>query len=217
VNLVRIVDTETTGLDPATDAIVEIAKVDWIDGQIGGHRSDLIDPGIPIPSMAKAVHHITEAHIAGAPKIEDVIGEYRADIAAAHNSDFDRKFLGDDFAKHWVCTYKVSLRVWPDFPSHSNQFLRYELGLPDPTEGQPHRALYDASITASLFDELTRHMSVREMVQISREPALLTTLNFGKHRGTKIADTPRDYLDWLLRNSDDESVKFSIRKVLEDA
>lgn len=217
MNLVRVIDTETTGLDPAIDAIVEIAKVDWVDGKVGAMRSDLVDPGRPIPSLAKAIHHITEADVTGKPALADVLPDYRADIVAAHNADFDRKFLGDAFAKHWVCTYKVSLRIWPDFPSHSNQFLRYELGLPDPTEGLPHRALYDAFITAHLLVEEAKHMSVREMVQISREPALLTTLNFGKHRGTKIADAPRDYLDWLLRNSEDESIKFSVRRVLEAA
>lgn len=219
---VRVVDTETTSLEPADGRIVEIAKVDWIDGVLTDPVSDLVDPGCEIPALAKAVHHITEKHVAGKPTLSAVIAKYAgAEIAAAHKADFDRGFLGPTFAKHWVCTYKVSLRVWPDLPSHSNQFLRYHLGLPDPAASLganvvllPHRALFDAMVTAHLFGELIKHMTVREMVQISREPALLSVLTFGKHRGTKLAEAPRDYLEWLLKNHDDESVKFSVRRVL---
>lgn len=220
--MVRIVDTETTGLEPASDRVVEIAKVDWVDGRLVNPASDLVDPGCAIPALAKAVHHITETLVAGKPPLHDVMSKYAgADIAAAHKADFDRGFLGPTFAKHWVCTYKVSLRVWPDLPSHSNQFLRYHLGLPDPgvTLGptvalMPHRALFDAMVTGHLFNELTKHMTVREMVSISREPALMSILTFGKHRGIKFAEAPHDYLEWLLKNHEDESVKFSARHAL---
>ena len=149
---VRIIDVETTGLTPDEGRICEIAKVDWIDGAIGWAQSDLVNPGCPIPAQAKAIHHITERHVEGKPALADIIDNYRgAEIVAAHNADFDRAFLGADFAKHWVCTYKVSLRLWPDLPSHSNQFLRYHLGVSDPPEGVPHRAIYDAHVTARLF------------------------------------------------------------------
>ncbi len=220
-NMVRIIDVETTGLEPAEGGICEIAKVDWIDGALVSPAHTLVNPGCPIPAQAKAIHHITEAAVATAPPPADALGRFGGvDIAAAHKADFDRSFVGPGFAKHWVCTYKVSLRVWPDFPAHSNQFLRYQLGLPDPPEfvdGKylaPHRALYDALVTAHLFAELVKHMTVREMVAVSREPALLTTLMFGKHRGVKFAEAPTDYLDWLIRNHEDESVKFSARHAL---
>lgn len=215
---VRVIDLETTGLDPADSTICEIAKIDWIDGALRGAACDLVDPRCAIPAQAKAIHHITEVMVAGKPTLADIIDRYGGvEIAAAHNADFDRKFLSDGFAKHWVCTYKVALRVWPDLPSHSNQFLRYHLGLPDPSpeDGLPHRALYDTIITAHLFCKLIEHMTVREMVAISREPALMSILTFGKHRGTKFAQVPRDYLEWLIDKHDDPSVKFSAKFALE--
>jgi exodeoxyribonuclease X len=217
---VRIVDVETTGLDSDTGRICEIAKIDWVDGALRDPVTNLVDPECDIPAQAKAVHHITEKQLIGAPRLSEIMPRYGpVEIAAAHRADFDRSFLGDAFAKYWVCTYKVALRVWPDLPSHSNQFLRYHLGLPDPREIAPdavlpHRALSDVIVTGHLFTELVKHMTVREMVAISREPALMTVLTFGKHKGVKYADAPQDYLDWLIKNHDDESVKFSARHAL---
>jgi DNA polymerase III subunit epsilon len=44
----RIIDIETTGTDPATDAIVEIASVDLLkDGTIAHQHSTLVRPPIP--------------------------------------------------------------------------------------------------------------------------------------------------------------------------
>jgi len=46
----RIIDIETTGTDPATDAIVEIASVDLLkDGTIAHQHSTLVRPPIPEP------------------------------------------------------------------------------------------------------------------------------------------------------------------------
>jgi DNA polymerase III epsilon subunit-like protein len=42
---VRVIDIETTGIDPATDAIIEIASVDLLkDGAIANQRSTLVRP-----------------------------------------------------------------------------------------------------------------------------------------------------------------------------
>jgi exodeoxyribonuclease X len=222
MNTVRIIDLETTGLDPETDRIVEFAHVDWTDGVISEPFSMLINPERDIPALAKAVHHITEADVANSWKIEDLLRDYVGpDICAAHMADFDRKFLPADFAKYWVCTYKVALRIWPDLPSHSNQFLRYHLGLPDPTSGQPHRAAYDAFVTAHLFAEEIKHLTVKEMVAISREPGLLKMVNFGKYFGkgktfAEIATTDEKYLRWVAEESTlSEDIKFSARLALK--
>jgi DNA polymerase-3 subunit epsilon len=62
-----IVDCETTSAEPATARIVEIALERWSPG--GGMVSyqTLINPGIPIPAEATAVHGITDAMVANAP------------------------------------------------------------------------------------------------------------------------------------------------------
>ncbi|EXR37014.1 hypothetical protein J668_2749 [Acinetobacter baumannii 1276470-86] len=41
-----------------------------------------------------------------------------------------------------------------------------------------------------------------------------TTINFGKHKGTAIAELPKDYIQWLLRQ---DELDVYLRKALESA
>lgn len=206
--LVRIIDSETTGVEDDAQ-VVEIASVDWTDGVLGNPMSALVKPTIPIPAIASAVHHIVDAMVTDAPPLAEVLPQFEgAPIYCAHNARFDQRFL--PLKGHWICTYKVALRAWPDAPGHSNQVLRYWLDLaPLPPEAGEvaHRALYDAWTTARLFERLTVEMTVREMVEISSRPALLPCFRFGKHANAPLAEVPQDYLRWVLSQDFDEDVK----------
>jgi Exonuclease len=66
--VVRVVDIETTGTDPESDAVIEIASVDVLaDGSITNRLSTLVRPGMPVPPEASAVHHLIDEDLAGAP------------------------------------------------------------------------------------------------------------------------------------------------------
>ncbi|MCK9462298.1 MAG: 3'-5' exonuclease [Proteobacteria bacterium] len=60
-------DTETTGLDPIEDRIVQIGGVFLRRGElVGPRRSSLVNPGVPIPPDVTAIHGITDADVADA-------------------------------------------------------------------------------------------------------------------------------------------------------
>jgi exodeoxyribonuclease X len=218
---VRVVDIETTGIDPSQDAIVEIASVDVLaDGTITNRRSTLVRPPIRVPPEASAVHHLIAEDLAGAPLLEEVLGQFKgADAYVAHNADFERAFLEPPLGEaHWVCTYKSALRIWPDLPSHSNQALRYRFGFVNPfgidrQTLSPHRALSDAIVTASVFTEVIKHAKWSELMQWSSEPALLSVIRFGQHYGERFDAVPIDYLQWIVegRNELREEIKHSAR------
>ena len=218
---IRCIDIETTGIDPTADAVVEIASVDLLrEGGITNQQGTLVRPRVPVPPEASAVHHLIDADLVGAPSLDDVIDRFKgADAYVAHNSDFERSFLGDYLGPAaWICTYKCALRVWPDLTSHSNQALRYTLGLVNPhgidrNSLNPHRALADAIVTSAIFERLIKQASWSELVQWSSEPPLLTVFGFGKHRGQRFDQAPRDYLEWIADGQNDlrEDVKFSAR------
>ena len=55
--------------------------------------------------------------------------------------------------------------------------------------------------------------SIEELYIASEEARIPHIINFGKHRGTAIADLPADYVQWLLRQ---ENLDPYLRKALEN-
>src|SRR5262245_8791682 len=62
----------TTGTDPATDAIIEIALVDRAHDRQPALESSCGRP-IPVPPESSAVHHLIDEDLAFAPRLEDVL------------------------------------------------------------------------------------------------------------------------------------------------
>jgi exodeoxyribonuclease X len=93
--LIRVIDIETTGTAPASDAIIEIATVDMVrGGGISNAMDTLVRPGKPIPPGASAVHHIVDEDVANTPALSEVIDRFRgADFYVAHNCEFERSFF----------------------------------------------------------------------------------------------------------------------------
>lgn len=214
--LVRVIDIETTGLAPPAE-IIEIGRVDVTLGEgaavIGPPKARLYRPTLGIPPETMAVHHLTaEDFRPDMPACDEALmrsaiwsGE-APQALVAHNCDFERSFIPASVTGElpWICTLKVALRVWPEAPQHSNQVLRYWRGMRlDPELAMPpHRAGPDAFVTAHLLAELAQHASIAQMIEWTAQPKALPTVNFGKHRGTRWADVPLDYLQWMVRQSE---------------
>ncbi len=111
-------DLETTGLDPLTDEIVEIALVPFdygADGRIFAiHESfeRLRDPGRPVPPAVTSLTGIDDAMVAGRSvdpaEVESFLGP--AVLVVAHNAGFDRRFAErfcGAFARlPWACSWR---------------------------------------------------------------------------------------------------------------
>jgi DNA polymerase-3 subunit epsilon len=108
-----VFDLETTGVDVLHDRVVT-ANVGVIDkhGQVISSRSWLVDPGIPIPAQASAVHGITTEraraegqHAAEAVRdIRDALAELlAADIpVVAYNASFDFSLIAAECKRYAV-------------------------------------------------------------------------------------------------------------------
>ena len=80
-----VVDTETTGVDIATAKIVEVAVALFRGGEpIEEPRSWLVNPGEPIPEEAAAIHGISDAMVAGAPSLEELLPDVCQVVRRAH-------------------------------------------------------------------------------------------------------------------------------------
>lgn len=223
--MIRVIDVETTGINPDADHIIEIASVDVLaGGAIANQLACLVCPPVSISPEASAIHGLVDEDVAGKPPFAEVINRFQgADALIAHNCAFERGFLGKHLATTpngqpivWICTWKCALRIWPEFPSHSNGALRFRLGLTNAfgisrQSIMPHRALGDAIVTAAIFVELLKHARWSQLALWSNEPALHTIFAFGKHRGQRYEAVPQDYLEWIGRSDLDADVKFSAR------
>lgn len=220
--LFKIIDTESTGLDPVTDRIVEIGWCDLLDGEIYGPNSMLVDPGRSIPPEASAIHHLTDEDVAGAPFLSEVASMLVEDadaILVAQNNRFDEAFLRPVIGERtWIDTYRCAIRLYPNAPKHTNQVLRYLLkpeGLVKQLADPSHRAGPDTYVTAHILREMLKLAPVAQLIQWSSEPALLSKVGFGEHFGKPYADVPPKYLRWMLTTDMDEDRKFTARHHLQ--
>ena len=189
MTILRVVDIETTGTDPTEHAIVEIAATDVHPerrsaGQTFAH---LVKPPHPIPPEAMAVHHILDEDVADAAQANEVVPLVLVPddepIYVAHNAAFEMGFLAPWLPDaQWLCTYKATLRVWPEAPSHSNQVLRYWLGI-QVLAGEPHRAGPDTIVTARILLKLLEKASIEDMLAWTKEPPVMPRITIGEHRG----------------------------------
>ena len=221
---IRVIDLETTGLH-ADDEVVEVGAIDLNcdAGEISIVGAQMVRPRKPIPPEASAVHHITDVDVAAAPSWEEIwpqIFNANGDVIAfaAHNASFEHQWIAGNIlgGVPLICSYKAALRIWPHAPGHSNQVLRYWLKLPlEPERAFPaHRALPDAYVTAHLLRLQLNSASLDDLITWSQQPALLTNVTFGKHRGLQWTDVPDGYLDWIIASGGfDENVMYTAKTV----
>src|SRR5215470_16198053 len=100
-----VMDTETTGLDPANgDRLIEIGCVEIVNRIPTGrefHR--YLNPERDIDGGAVDVHGLTSEFLKGKPLFKDVADEFLQFIAdaplVAHNATFDLAFLNAELAR----------------------------------------------------------------------------------------------------------------------
>jgi len=98
-----MLDLETTGLDPYSSRIIEVAMIKYINGQKKDVYCQLINPEIHIPSSATQINGISDDMVCNQPKIYEVLDQIydfiNGEIIAGYNIEFDLKFLSSAFAR----------------------------------------------------------------------------------------------------------------------
>jgi len=162
-----VFDTETTGLLPQQgDEIVQIAAVRIVNGRrVEGEVFDtLVNPRRSIPLSSTEVHGITEAMVADAPEVDDVLRRFHkfaeGAVLIAHNAPFDMQFLrrreaelGLAFNHPVLDTVLLSAVVYGQHEVHSLDALTHRLGITIP-EADRHTAIGDTVATADAFLKL---------------------------------------------------------------
>ncbi len=206
-------DTETTGLELFTDRLFQVCYS--FKGEV---LSQYFKPSLPISVKAQSITHVTNKMVADkipfseSEMKKDLIELLQENILVAHNAAFDNCMLANEgvHVQKYICTLKVARFLDSEglIPEYNMQYLRYHHALD--IEAVAHSAEGDVVVLEAVFKKLYEQMFdiyqdhdyvINKMIEISSQPSLFKTFNFGKYRGQKINDvirTDKKYVNWLL-------------------
>jgi DNA polymerase-3 subunit epsilon len=162
-----VLDTETTGLDPASGhRMVEIGCVELIGGlRTGNHFHTYLNPQREIPDEAYRVHGISNDFVRDKPIFAEKVDEFLEFIAdtklVIHNAAFDMKFVNFELAQlgfpalpmdRAIDTVLIARKKFPGSPASLDALCkRFAIDLSGRTK---HGALLDAELLADVYLEL---------------------------------------------------------------
>ena len=162
-----VLDTETTGLDPATgDRIVEIGAIElWNHLPTGKTFHKYLNPERNMPEEAQAVHGLTEEFLKDKPVFSQIADDFLAFLKDSklviHNASFDMKFINAELAlvektrlpvNIAIDTLGIARKKFPGSPASLDALCR-RFNIDNSTR-KLHGALLDAEILAEVYLEL---------------------------------------------------------------
>lgn len=221
-------DLETTGVKIGADRIVQIAAVKRYPDGKRTQWSSLVNPGMPIPPGATAIHRITDAMVANSPTFDALASTIAkafvgCDIAGFNVRKFDWPFLLAEFGRvgfqvDWQPKFVDVMAIFHafvrrDLSAASMHYLGRE-------HVDAHSAEADVTITEEvLWKQLEKHPEVpRSPAEIHdwlfpTDPSAVDSggrfrwegdevvLAFGKHAGTKLRQVDSGFLRWMTSAS----------------
>jgi ATP-dependent DNA helicase DinG len=175
-------DCETSGLDPRTDGILQLAAVAMEGGAPAGSFVSLVRPDGPVPLAVLRLTGLDAEALSAAPPLEDQLPRFLDFVAGrplvAHNAAFDRAFLDAALRRCGLPplrlpvhdTHGLSQLVAPLMARRRLGDLAERWSIP---LHQAHDALHDASATALLFARLQDELRARPAELLLTLEALL--------------------------------------------
>lgn len=149
-----IVDTETTGMSPFHDRVIEIAIIRVSKNKIVDKYTTLLNPQMHISPYISMFTGISDVDLKNAPLFHDIKDRVKelldGAVFVAHNVRFDYSFIknelkrtGTPFRAKTFCTVRLSRRLYPEYRSHSLESVinRFNFKFKD-----RHRAYDDAHV-----------------------------------------------------------------------
>lgn len=165
-----ILDTETTGLDPAQGhKLVEVGCVEMVNRQLTGrHFHHYVNPQRDSDEGALRVHGLTTEFLKDKPLFKHIAADLLEFIDGAtvliHNAAFDTKFINAELSAigiapmNTICQIEDTLAMAKEmFPGKRNNLdaLCERLGVSN-SHRVLHGALLDAEILAEVYLAMTR-------------------------------------------------------------
>ena len=150
-----VIDVETTGFSPKYSELIEFAGIKIVDNQEVDRFQSFIKPKKKISKDITRLTGITNEMLEPSPspqEIAPIIYDFIGDsLIVAHNAHFDINFLYEyfktyldiNFTNNFICTMKISRKVYPEFENHKLETICKKLNITSPI----HRSTEDAKAT----------------------------------------------------------------------
>ncbi len=222
------IDLETTGVNLATDRIIEIAIVKLMPDATRVVKRKLINPQMAIPPASTEIHGITDEMVKEAPTFKQVANEIKqfidnCDLAGYNSHRLDFPLLVEEFLKaglNFDITDKNLLDVQKVYHMMEPRTLAaaYKFYCEKQLENA-HSAEVDAVATLEVLqaqvekyeqlgnsvESIIKFTGKEEIVDFARRFVMengVEVVNFGKHKGRPLADvlkTEPQYYDWMMK------------------
>jgi DNA polymerase-3 subunit epsilon/CBS domain-containing protein len=225
-----VIDTETTGLDPARAWAVELAAVKISAGRLAdGSFRRLIRPGEPIPHASTRIHGLDDTAVADAPGFAAVWPEFRAFTADAivigHAIGFDLAVIRRECERAglaWKRPRTLDTRLLAEIaePNLAGYTLENLAAWLDVEIKDRHSARGDALACAHVFLALLpklREGGIRTLAEAERACRALTEVLDEHHRAGWVepVEAPARYdAERTLRRIDSYAYRHRVRDIM---
>ena len=240
---IAFIDLETTGINIATDRIIEIAIIKILPDRTKVVKHKLINPQMAIPKASSDIHGITDDKVKDAPTFKEVANELKqfidnADLSGYNSNRFDIPLLVEEFLRAGIdldMTNRRMLDVQHIFHMMEKRTLSaaYKFYC-DKELVDAHSAEADASATFEILEaQLIRYQhlgdTVDTILQFTGEEKIVDfarrivmdkgveVFNFGKHKGRPVAEVLKaepSYYDWMMKGDFPLHTKKKLTEIL---
>ena len=221
-------DLETTGINTATDRIVEISVLKINVNGVEEWLTSRVNPEMPIPPQATAIHGIKDEDVISAPKFRELAKKITAfiegcDLAGYNAIKFDLPILAEEFLRTDV-DFNFRKRKYVDVmiiyhkKEQRNLSAAYKFYCDKELDGA-HGSKADTAATYEVLksqldrysdlendiDKLSEFSSFNNNVDFAGRIILndkgVEIFNFGKHKGKTVEEVlaiEPSYYSWMM-------------------
>ena len=223
------IDLETTGINLATDRIIEIAIIKILPDRTRTVKHKLVNPQMPIPKESSDLHGITDDKVKNAPTFKDVANELKqfianSDLSGYNSNRFDIPLLMEEFLRAGI-ELEMQDRRMLDVQTIFHMMEKRTLGAAYKFYCQKdlvdaHSAEADASATWEILeaqlerydhlgeslDTILKFTGEENIIDFARRFVMnnsnVEVFNFGKYKGRPVYEVLKaepQYYDWMMK------------------
>lgn len=240
---IAFIDLESTGVNISVDRIVELAIVKVMPDGSRQVKRKLINPLMPIPASASAIHGITDDMVKDAPSFKQVANEVKqfidnCDMGGYNSNRFDIPMLIEEFLRIGIA-FSVEGKKMVDVQKVFHMMEQRTLSAAykfycQKTLDDAHSAEADATATWEVLEaQIERYPqignTVESIVKFTGEDDIvdfarrfvkekgIEVFNFGKHKGKPVAQVLKEepqYYDWMMKGDFAMNTKQKLTEIL---